>query len=108
MKISAEERNNRISFIGWFFVWLKDKDNGVIVKTDRDRVYFSHKTISSMKDFTDYLKKELELYIYENCFMQDKTDLYEMIKDKRKKIFALLKRDVNFLVLNIKNYRFKF
>jgi hypothetical protein len=70
--------------------------------------YFSHKTISSMKDFTDYLKKELELYIYENSFMQDKTDIGDMIKDKKKKIFALLKRDVNFLVLNIKNYRFKF
>ena len=95
-----KDRNSKLAFIGWFLVWLKDKDTHLVIKQEGDIVTISNDLVDNLKC---YLTDCLEDYLLCNHYRFE-----EDFKNIRKQVISTLKFKDNIATLNIKNYKFTF
>ena len=95
-----KDRNSKLAFIGWFLVWLKDKDTHLVIKKEGDVVTISNDVVDNLKC---YLTDCVEDYLLSNhCQFE------EDFKNIRKQVISTFKFKDNVAILNIKNYKFTF
>ena len=108
MKI--KNRNKKIGYIGWFLVWLKDKDKHIVVKQENNNVYIWRKE-TTFDVFVDYLKRKIfSYYLYRLGNNIDNFTNDELIKEIDEFTDDIMKMFVEKdckLMLNISDYKFE-